>query len=56
MNVSFLETFYWLGTLKSVKDTAARMRIAQPVVSMRMAALQNPWVSNSTGRWAGRSS
>lgn len=40
MNVAFLETFYWLGTLKSVKATAAKMRIAQPVVSMRMAALQ----------------
>ncbi|KQX25144.1 MULTISPECIES: LysR family transcriptional regulator [unclassified Sphingomonas] len=40
MNISFLETFYWLGTLKSVKETAARMRISQPVVSMRMAALQ----------------
>ena len=40
MNVSFLETFYWVGTLKSVKDAAARMRIAQPVVSMRMSALQ----------------
>ncbi|WP_371815648.1 LysR family transcriptional regulator [Novosphingobium sp. SG751A] len=38
--MTFLETFYWLGTLKSVKETAARMRIAQPVVSMRMAALQ----------------
>ena len=39
MNVSFLETFYWLGTLKSASAAAKRLRISQPVVSMRMAAL-----------------
>ena len=40
MNVSFLETFYWVGTLKSFSEAAKRLRVAQPVVSMRMAALQ----------------
>lgn len=40
MNVSFLETFYWVGTLKSFSEAAKRLRLTQPVVSMRMAALQ----------------
>lgn len=40
MNVRFLETFYWLATLKSVTKTAKRLRIGQPVVSMRLATLQ----------------
>jgi len=40
MNISFLETFYWLATLKSFSEAAKRLRVSQPVVSMRMAALQ----------------
>lgn len=40
MNIAALETFYWLATLKSVRETASRMRISKSVVSMRMAALQ----------------
>ncbi|MBP8232854.1 MAG: LysR family transcriptional regulator [Rhizorhabdus sp.] len=40
MNVRFLETFYWLATLKSVTKTARHLRIGQPVVSMRLATLQ----------------
>lgn len=40
MNVSFLETFYWLATLKSASEAAKRLGVSQPVVSMRMAALQ----------------
>lgn len=40
MNVSFLETFYWVATLKSFSEAAKRLRVSQPVVSMRMATLQ----------------
>jgi DNA-binding transcriptional LysR family regulator len=40
LNVRFLETFYWLATLKSVTKTARHLRIGQPVVSMRLATLQ----------------
>lgn len=40
MNVSFLETFYWVATLKNFSEAAKRLRVSQPVVSMRMATLQ----------------
>lgn len=40
MNVSFLETFYWVATLRNFSEAAKRLRVSQPVVSMRMAALQ----------------
>jgi DNA-binding transcriptional LysR family regulator len=40
MNISFLETFYWVATLKSFSEAAKRLRVSQPVVSMRMATLQ----------------
>jgi DNA-binding transcriptional LysR family regulator len=40
MNISFLETFYWVATLKNFSEAAKRLRVSQPVVSMRMATLQ----------------
>lgn len=40
MNVSFLETFYWVARLRNFSEAAKRLRVSQPVVSMRMAALQ----------------
>ena len=40
MNISFLETFYWVATLRSSSEAAKRLRVSQPVVSMRMATLQ----------------
>lgn len=40
MNISFLETFYWVTTLKSFSGAAERLGVSQPVVSMRMATLQ----------------
>jgi len=40
VNISFLETFYWVATLKNFSEAAKRLRVSQPVVSMRMAALQ----------------
>lgn len=40
MNISFLETFYWVATLKSFSEAAKRLRVSQPVVSMRLATLQ----------------
>lgn len=40
MNVTFLETFYWVATLKNFSEAAKRLRVSQPVVSMRMATLQ----------------
>jgi DNA-binding transcriptional LysR family regulator len=40
MNISFLETFYWVATLRSFSEAAKRLRVSQPVVSMRMASFQ----------------
>jgi len=40
MNISFLETFYWVATLRNFSEAAKRLRVSQPVVSMRMATLQ----------------
>jgi DNA-binding transcriptional LysR family regulator len=54
VNVSFLETFYWLARLKSFSETAKRLRISQPVVSMRMTALQRA-LGTDLYRGSGRS-
>lgn len=40
MNSNFLETFVWLANLRSFRLTAERLNVSQPVVSSRMAALE----------------
>ena len=40
MNIRILETFLWLGNLKSFSKTAKQLRTTQSVVSMRIAGLQ----------------
>lgn len=40
MDMRFLETFYWVGTLKNFEDAAARMSIAQASASARVQRLE----------------
>jgi DNA-binding transcriptional LysR family regulator len=40
MRLDYLETFFWIGTLKSFADTAVKLNISQPTVSHRVKTLE----------------
>src|ERR1700730_10243591 len=40
MNLSFIEAFYWVATLKSVSRAAKRLHITQSAMSARIAVLE----------------
>lgn len=41
MRVDYLQTFYWVGTLKSIVDAAVKLDVAQATVSHRMCMLED---------------
>jgi DNA-binding transcriptional LysR family regulator len=41
MRIDYLQTFYWVGTLKSIADAAIKLDIAQATVSHRICMLED---------------
>lgn len=41
MRIDYLQTFYWVGTLKSIADAAIKLDVAQATVSHRICMLED---------------